>query len=103
MNPKVSQSDLRPSHPNHPPKVTPVRGSLGGRDWETQSDGGNGSGLGKGQKASDLLIAAFDAKAVYVERKGTVTRGAKPDWLDWPMVRGDEFAPQSPATPKAKR
>ena len=53
-------------------------------------------------KASDLIIATFDATVAWVERHGVTTFGSRPDYLDWPMVRGDEFAPQSPVTPKAK-
>ncbi len=56
-------------------------------------------------KASDLLIAAFNVQpdGIYVERTGRATRGARPAYLDWPMVRGDEFAHQSPVTPRPKR
>lgn len=52
-------------------------------------------------RASDLLIAAFNVPAdgIYVERNGVVTRGTRPEWLDWPTVRGDEFGP--PITPPA--
>ena len=56
-------------------------------------------------KASDLLIAAFDVQpaGIYVERAGAAMRGQRPAWLDWPMVRCDEFAPQSPQAPKVRR
>lgn len=44
---------------------------------------------------SDLLRAAFSVPAdgIYVERQGRSVRGTRPDWLDWPSVRGDEFGP----------
>lgn len=54
-------------------------------------------------KASDLLIATFGATVAWIERNGVTVRGQRPAWLDWPMVRGDEFARQSPLTPKARR
>jgi hypothetical protein len=55
---------------------------------------------------SDLLIAAFDVTDVWVERNGRTVRGTRPDWLSWPCVRGDEFAPlpEPPmASPKTAR
>jgi hypothetical protein len=86
-----------------------VRGRLGEREKISLLSSPTSSARATSQltepRASDLLIAAFGVQpdGIYVERNGIVTRGARPDWLDWPMVRGDEFAPQSPATPKAKR
>lgn len=61
--------------------------------------------LEKTPRVSDFIIAAFNVQpdGIYVERAGVTVRGQRPAWLDWPMVRGDEFARQSPITPKAKR
>ena len=60
-------------------------------------------------KDSGLIRAAFDKPSgkpserlqVWVERDGVTTVGKRPEWLDWPMVRGDEMGPAY-TPPKAK-
>ena len=70
--------------------------------WEPQSESGRGKQGNAGLSSSALAKARFDGRWIAWTQDG-VERIPAPAWLDWPMVRGDEFAPQSPVTPKAKR
>jgi hypothetical protein len=49
----------------------------------------------KPKRDSDLLIERFAARFVWIERDGVTTHGKRPEWLDYPMVRGDEIARES--------
>ncbi len=54
-----------------------------------------GRGFGRTEKpvrGIDPAWSVFDAKLAYV-KTATAESGTRPDYLDWPCVRGDEFGP----------
>jgi len=50
----------------------------------------------------DLLAERFGAAVVWVERRGATVHGARPRWLDWPVVNGADIA-REPWKPLRKR
>lgn len=50
-------------------------------------------------KVSDLLAEAFGGVVVWYTTPAGREVGTRPEWLDWPSVRGDEFGP--PVVPQS--
>jgi hypothetical protein len=49
----------------------------------------------------ELTQSVLQSKLVYLTTPDGEW-GTVPEWTRWPMVRGDEFAPQSPVTPQPR-